>query len=182
MWTQVAWPLPIWKLDAAEGEAVICMSAVFDLECCGMLGLRLCVCWLAADGSVCPGVLAASVLPNAQFLIRKSSSLIILFALTLSFGPFCPVVSAWSVHQVWRTRSQGRQWPVVRLVAVVRLLADLRWRSHVQGALLQQPQVCTRANIWYSINLLYPTRWCQTDDKRGSLRPVRPILRWKLEP
>lgn len=153
---------------------MICMNAVFGLECWGMLGLRLCVCWLTADRSVCPGVLAASVLPNAQLLIRKSLSLIIIFALSLSFGSFCPVVSAWSVHQVWRTWSQGCQWPVVRLVAVVRLLADLRWRSHVQGAILQQPQVCTRANTRYSINRL--------NDKRGSLRPVRLILRWKFEP
>lgn len=80
---------------------MICMSAVFDLECWGMLGLRLCVCWLAAGRPLCPGEQAASVLPNAQLLIRKSLSFIIPFPLNLLFGPFCPVVSAWSVHQVW---------------------------------------------------------------------------------
>lgn len=51
------------------------------------------------------------------------------------------MVSEGSVRQIWRARTQGRPWPVVSMVSVVRLLKNMWRRSHVQGTLLHQSEV-----------------------------------------
>lgn len=70
------------------GRSCDLYEAVFDLECLDVLGLCLCVCWLCVY--VCPGVLVASVLPNALFLIRQSLVLIVLqTSLLMSVVQWC---------------------------------------------------------------------------------------------
>lgn len=81
---------------------------------------------------------------NAQVLIRKLFLCIFLSFISLSFS-FSPVVSQGSVRQTRGAWPESGPRPVVHLVAVVPLLQILRRRGHVQGALLHQPKVNTRA-------------------------------------
>lgn len=109
----------------------------------------MCVCALAlAEGSGYSGVVlgiypvqeAQARSPGPRSNTDKEAISVRVF-LSFPSRSFCPVVSAGSVCQIWGAWSEGSSRPVVGLVPVVGLFSNVWRRSHVQGALLHQPEV-----------------------------------------